>query len=510
MKIQKLISICMPLAIGLSCGVGLAHEGGTTGVGGGGLVITVDGKQVPVEIAEIRFCEWKTGAEYASTIPYFSQLLESTRRGNWYLAEQLEQQVATVQVCLTDADLATVPFEAQGRTTILGGPRKQAAVRVDDKIYVDQKILMDDESKGVLYTHELGHPLIDPSITDPRTHHEKLRDFVAALYLFEKGKLSLEKLADKLKDASVVTLIDAGKAARWKDDIRIVLDESKPDLERKRAALRAREAAPFIRQVAELVEQAMWLPRWAVQYRKLEEFQKAIDLGVITASTNLAYGEPAIVMAMDGFPEAALLLAKLPDFDVSAHSVTQEYHYRKSDGLREYLGTKNPDGSDKFVHGKSLLDATVYQACSFAGKGNQVAREFLLALLKNPALDVNATDVGNPEMTMAPFLHAVYDCDIEVVRAFLMRMDLEVNSRWKCDLGSETALHIAAFWGKADKVRLLLADPRTDRAARNDRGQTALMIAREMIKIRRDFPEELAGYRETIRVLEEAEGRTGS
>lgn len=476
-----------------------AFAGGTSDVGGGGVTIIVNGKPVALDIAEIKYCKWSTGPELGATLPFYSQLLASTKTSNWYLAHQIGTEVKKLEVCLTDADLQEIPAETQGKDTVLGTSVQQVAVRVGDKVYIDNKIFskMSEDEQAVLLVHEASHALVPypttpckkmpeeyftecaakkskplvPTLVD---HHEKLRRFMGLLYKNTIKPIKHLLFVQALRDNRVLTITDIRTVESWSDDILIALDEKITIDERTKAAGRAEAARKWVQDLNELLIPVNEVLQVAISDADTQGILKALDSGAIINPIGQTpesvcgqdeypgYGRDRFAMLLhtiEHYPEMALFLIKdsRTDINVSWRIVRSNDGYHAPTGLASNsvefdrrCEEQIARGLWRWFHVDSSLSLAVMMAQPHVN-GKAVYKEIIAALLKRSELNINTTD----EYGETPLMLAVGSAGSDdVVQMLASDSRTDVCARAK---GKRTARGIALVNKRYKAVRILKA-----------------------------------------------------
>ena len=169
----------------------LAFAGGTD-VGSGGESIDYRGRPALRDLVDNTVCLWKPADEFVGALPHFKVILNSVAKANWYLASLYERELPKLHICLTRGSLKPIPTEDQDGLTIVEDEAKhQAAIRLNDMIYVDTKIFngMDDYNQAYLAFHEITHSFIP--LDTPR-RNMKVRSFVAVSFPRKSEQVGLK------------------------------------------------------------------------------------------------------------------------------------------------------------------------------------------------------------------------------------------------------------------------------------------------------------------------------
>lgn len=203
MKQPKLWS----LALGLLSTV--ASAGTATGVGGGGNTIDVNGRPSLRDLVDTTLCSWVSGDAMESRLPYLPNIYRSLDRFDPIYAQLLQQEAQRVTFCLTDGDLVQVKTEDQDGLTIFLDNTRQVAIRLNDTVYIDRKILggMDERNQAYLFVHELMHAFIPVTVTPQSVLFLSLDSQLTSEYAQSRYGISLPQRNMKLR-SFIKTLSD--------------------------------------------------------------------------------------------------------------------------------------------------------------------------------------------------------------------------------------------------------------------------------------------------------------
>ena len=190
----------LPSVVGMAAIMGLAacgtaqkqetaHSLATaTGTRGGGEVITTaNGQQQLRDLTEKTNCTWEMGKNVAESLPTFENIADSASKQHWSYGPLLKQGAAQLSVCFTEGNLIRVDTTDLGDSLawveLLG---KQAAIRYNNKLYVDNKIWtqLNQQQKGYLFAHEVLHSFLS---MQEKQRNQKLR---TAVNMFIKNSQS--------------------------------------------------------------------------------------------------------------------------------------------------------------------------------------------------------------------------------------------------------------------------------------------------------------------------------
>lgn len=173
-------------------------EGGSGSVGGGGEAVVVGNEISLRDLRDRSTCRWQTGDQFARAIPGYSQWLAQIAQSNLLFAIRLSWESEQVRFCMTAVplrrvrtdDVPTTVYYVEDRRRL---PTLQAAVRIDNEIYVDSTVYerLSTRSRRFLCVHEFLHSFIP---MDTPRRNTKLRSMVASLAHFSEGRMTAEEL----------------------------------------------------------------------------------------------------------------------------------------------------------------------------------------------------------------------------------------------------------------------------------------------------------------------------
>lgn len=189
MNFSKTLSVLMTSAFLTGLAPSFAHDGGGSGTRGGGHVIDVDSTPYLMDLVTRAVCDWNQGREVINSIPSLKIALDQIGKLNWYLARDLEREIAYLNFCMA-GPLWKVPAIEDDSLIRPGASEKtrQAAYRLNSEVYVDADILhgMDAANQAMLIIHEVMHTYI-PMNTPDRAM--KLRSMVKTLDQVRRGQI---------------------------------------------------------------------------------------------------------------------------------------------------------------------------------------------------------------------------------------------------------------------------------------------------------------------------------
>lgn len=168
-------------------------------VGNGGQTVDINGRPSLRDLVDNSVCVWYTGAQFVGGLSRFTPALASLERVDAIYSTLLRGESERVKVCLTGGTLTQIPAEdMKGLTIWENVAKRQVAIRVNERVYIDSKIFaaMDEPNKAYLMVHELLHGYIAQDVKDRNT---KLRSFVRFLRDHESQPISFEFLATQIE-----------------------------------------------------------------------------------------------------------------------------------------------------------------------------------------------------------------------------------------------------------------------------------------------------------------------
>jgi len=188
LKALTLISALLFATIALAEGTG-------TSVGGGGQTVDVGGKPTLRDLVEKTVCaEHVSGDDLASELPHFAKIMTAIESVQYYFASSIKNELPNLTVCFTKGNLKQIQTEDQDGLTIYteNDSTKQVAIRLDNMVYIDQKIFraMDKQSQAYLLLHEVSHSFIPMDVT---RRNSKLRNLIASIHTNEKNPMSKKR-----------------------------------------------------------------------------------------------------------------------------------------------------------------------------------------------------------------------------------------------------------------------------------------------------------------------------
>lgn len=164
----------------------------------GGHTVNVDQRPVLKDLIGRATCRWVRGIHQLPQLTYYPTFYQATSEVHWYLAMQLTNEIIGLKICFTQEDLVELPRHEQQGITIFKYKTKQTAIRVNNEVYVDEKIYqeMEERQQTFLFVHEASHALIK---VDNPTRLTKLNTLVNRLNVNLTKRLSKAELADEIE-----------------------------------------------------------------------------------------------------------------------------------------------------------------------------------------------------------------------------------------------------------------------------------------------------------------------
>lgn len=179
MRAPITLSFLTLLTLSLGVPAIAATERGS-GTRGGGQTVDIDGRPVLKDLVTNTVCRWRTGASVRDSLPQLTPILNRLASLHWYYRSTWAGAAARVTVCFTQGDLVHISTVDQDGLTIGEENGGQVAIRLNDEVYIDEKIFnrMDPENQAYLFFHEIMHSFIE--LNAPQRNN-KLRSFVSSV-----------------------------------------------------------------------------------------------------------------------------------------------------------------------------------------------------------------------------------------------------------------------------------------------------------------------------------------
>ena len=151
------------LLIGMLIGCNaISAFAGSDGTRGGGQTIDLKGRPVLRDLYDNTSCIWENAYDFGRELPQYRKILALIRERHWYAAFTYERETKNLKVCKSNAPLVSIPAEDRDSVTIVRYQTSQAAIRLNDRIYIDFNIFnkMNEVDQGYLFVHEITHSFI--------------------------------------------------------------------------------------------------------------------------------------------------------------------------------------------------------------------------------------------------------------------------------------------------------------------------------------------------------------
>lgn len=433
-------------------------NGGSGQEGHGGETVDIDKRPRLRDLVDKTVCMWVTGTDFARQTPRFEKVLEAIESVHWYLAYAIREELERVSFCPSKAALKQLPTDDQDGLTIYEVESRQAAIRLNDMVFLDYGIFksLPQEDRAYLILHEITHSFIP---LDAKRRPSKVRNFVYAVFQHEKSPLSAERFGLQISRNDLqIAPVTAGTLDKYRQYIEVALDVDRPASERLQAAPRAYRAVDELssRNKASLFE--LYNPnvdldsfRYSTIPPTEMEFAEAIvRRDVQSVRYYLGIGVRAEFLLSEAF-RADSARRNSNEFWISplSYSIAKGYN----ELVEQFVGSPEVDvnfrcdllnqtGNSRRSH--RIRGATPLY---FAAVANNV--EAARLLLSRADLDFNA------KINSATALHAAVSP--EMVELLLSRAELDVNV-----MADEVGTPLMALVSKPDVLKALLRDSRVE------------------------------------------------
>ena len=382
--------------------------------GHGGEVIDIDKRPRLRDLVDKTACAWVSATDFGVKMPRFGKILESIDKVHWYLAYVFNDEMKRLSVCETRSPLKQIPDDDQDGLTIYEVDTRQAAIRLNDMIFIDANIFkaLSEEDRAYLLLHEVTHSFIP---LDAKRRPSKVRNFVYGVAQHEKSAMSKEQFALQVtkNDIQVTPRTPDSLDEKSQANLLTALNESRSRFEREQAAL------------------------WVIQN---------LDIGYLK----------------DAHKDQLKSLYE-PLF-TSMVAAIQNGDVKRTMKLLEHGVSPNLRVTKSSVMASSLLNYAIELG----------HRPIVDLLLEQPTINVNATgDIkfeGKIISNLPTIAFASYRDDIELAKRLVARPELDINAKvgtryiatvigTEMSFGEMTALHLAR---SPEMVNVLLSRKEID------------------------------------------------
>lgn len=208
--------------------------------GHGGEVIDIDKRPRLRDLVDKTACAWISAADFGAGISGFGKAVDAIDKVHWYLAYAINDEARSLSVCMTQSALKQIPEDDQEGLTIYEVDTKQVAIRLNNMIFIDGTLFkkLPTEDRAYLLLHEITHSFIP---FDAKRRASKVRNFVYAMSQNEKSLMTPQQFALQIEQNELDIVSNVQRFAATKDDVLLVLDESRPIAEREKSAILASE-----------------------------------------------------------------------------------------------------------------------------------------------------------------------------------------------------------------------------------------------------------------------------
>ncbi|MGE3611171.1 MAG: hypothetical protein AB7I27_16385 [Bacteriovoracaceae bacterium] len=183
----------------------------------GGESVNIDNHPRLRDLVEKSVCEWQSGNYFFKSEPMLKEVLKQLAQVDWYFSSDLENQINSLNYCLTGALVKIDTADQESLTATYSLKAKQVGIRLYDTVYLDYALMqsMPELDRSMLIIHEAMHSYLN---YEESMRNQKLRSQVRVVRDVFEGRVSERSLLHlSMKNNSIqfpllVDLLDSKKS----------------------------------------------------------------------------------------------------------------------------------------------------------------------------------------------------------------------------------------------------------------------------------------------------------
>lgn len=201
-----------------------------TNSGGGGVTVDINKRPALRDLVDSTTCEWAWARQFQKQYaPGSIPVLEKVKEAHWYLGDIYDREIGRIKVCMTHGPLKEIPVEDQDSVTIFSDETRQAAIRLNDMIFIDMNILNEmpsQQHRDFMFIHEVTHSFIPMKVS---RRNESLRSFVKML---AEQEITAETLALNIETSHLDVPKNTKKLDSKRQDFAVAFNKELPATKR--------------------------------------------------------------------------------------------------------------------------------------------------------------------------------------------------------------------------------------------------------------------------------------